>query len=210
MASRINAPFQNPQGPTGSKNPYVAWNMRMVFPGQSTVVSRYTGQAETIGRGPGYFAGFCTWFPKDENSMRELERFFFQMEGGINYTDLQLPRRYDAQEPMSASRIFVSAARIFTASRDVEVTMDIDSGTPNIIEGDFVNIGDRLYRVRQGTNVGQPNQMYVLPMAVPAVGAEVEKNFLTVKARASSSDQGDLLTEGWIHRPVTFDWVEVV
>lgn len=206
----IASPFQNPTA--GSRNPYVEWDMQPVHPGQSLVVGRHSGKASATGRGPAHYEGSCAWQPKDDLALRELERFFQDLQGFVNTTRLQLPGKYAAQGlATNHGTITVSAAAVVPADHAVEVTLAWTGAEgPDIRAGDYLNIGERLYAVKQGTNAGGADKVKVTPVEVPDTTAIVKRTGLTVLARASSDGQGSLLTQGWRNRRVLFQWREEV
>lgn len=213
--ARFDAPHQNPDG--NSNAPLIAFgDIRMVFPGQSTVTSRYTGQQETIGRGPGLFAGFCTWYPRNEAGRRELEDFFFKLQGGIHTARILLPRRYQRQSDRPTGSLEVStitAVAVSEAQGTMSLTFTTAGLTSTITAGDFVNINRRLYKVLSGpgANTGTgPYTITVVPPAQPAVGDVISRGQPHVDARATGDNQGGVTSEGWILRPVTLDWIEEV
>lgn len=103
----------------------------------------------------------------------------------------------------------VASSAINTTTHRLDLTLDI-TGTPSISAGDHINIGDRLYRVLEGTTSASDTTISVLPLARPADGASIRVINPYILARSAEVDREDLVTEGWRNRPVVFDWVEAI
>lgn len=216
--ARFNSPFQDPnwreQGQ--SESPLSRWDMGMVFPGQAVVESRYTGRREVIGRGPGLFAGSCTWIPRTDDGRREIEQLMFKLQGGIHTTQLWLPARYQKQSslPTGTNELStITAVSVEAATGIMSLSFTTVSLTSTITAGDFVNINGRLYNVLRFTQTGTgsgPYTIEVVPNARPAVGDVISRGQPFVEVRSLSDGQGEIQASGWRLRPVSFDWVEAV
>lgn len=205
----VAAPSQsNPEAPITN------FGIRLAFPGQSTVASRFSGATETIGRGPGLFAGHCTWYPKSDEGVRELERFFYQLQGAINHTRIYLPERnYNLPKIATPTLSVTAAGSVAQAPQFAFVTTNLSLNLETYFKvGKYINIGERLYRIFQVGNLHGSYHLALLPKVIPEVGAgiQIRNGSVFVKARAASPDQGDFVFDGWRRNPTTWEWIEAV
>lgn len=199
--------------------PVIGFTMRMVFPGQDVVRSRYSGQAQVVGRGPGHWAGSVTWLPATRAHVGVLSAFFACIEGEANHTRIPLPASRYAPLVAPPSGFRASAADTGTISSGAgTMTVSVRKDTAHnytIMRGSMVNIGTRLYQVIvahasvQGA-LGNETDMNVVPLAPVAVGASLSLAAPFVRARAAVSEQGLIGHTGHVNDPVVWDWEEAI
>lgn len=193
--------------------PVIGFSKRMVFPGQDVVRSRYTGQVQVVGRGPGHWAGSITWLPAERAHIDALSVLFACLEGEANSVDLTLPAsRYASTHQHGAGHraSTTGAGTIANGVLTVPVQKDAGSGAIQVATGGHVNIGARLYQCVHGVIFLTTANMQVVPVARPASGATLTINAPFVRVRAALSDQGLISHVGHVNDPVVLDWEEIV
>lgn len=211
--------------------PVIGFSMRLVIPGQDVVTSRYTGQVQVIGRGPGYRAGSVTWMPTTDAHLRTLAMLYTRLEGQRESVRLSLPRRYRPDTPIPAgARIKPTSANgeIDNGAWKIELHRDIAQATLGAAgytmqEGQWVNVAGRLYQVASRVTIpndGAGVDVRLFPPADPyglsgrtstaTILNAIGVNSPDVNARAAVPDQGVLSQAGHANDPIVFDWQEVV
>ena len=188
--------------------PIVRSDLALQHPGQIVLRSIYGAGTQVYGRGPGHWSGRIEIAESDistDAQRRAVETFLAQLRGAENTFEVPIERP-SAGDLTEDTSLAVSAAAI--SSGELEVT--VSGATDELVAGDYVRIGGRLYLLTSDLDT---SKCTVEPPAVPDTGEDVVWEDVTCLARLAVGGGGGSIPLLWTPEfggPWAIDWEEAI
>ena len=164
-------------------------NIELVWPGQRTHESVYTGSIQTISRGIGRWSGTIA-FPQvsrrdGASNIRAIDAFFANADGSVNFFDVPWEAVEQRQVDAIPNSTDLRLTSLTRTGSTMEVTLNHASG---LMAGDRITINNRMFILVTDLSGGACTLSPWRPLEIPADGLAVNWQTPTCRMRLTESN----------------------